>query len=154
MLFSGNSQKQWDSLPLLGEMSPKACILLLPWAAYEVWSHINDGAVVPTSQFVTARMMLLLSGSGVAAFLLNYNNFLIFKYMDSPVAVAVFTNLRKVLTILTSVLLFENGAVEPLNVVGMVVTFVGVALYSVQEMREKERKRRVASNRSKLENIV
>jgi multidrug transporter EmrE-like cation transporter len=160
LLFSGNKEKQWDSLPLLGEMSPKvcllhcdwiefllfvwtqACILLLPWAAYEIWGHVNDGGVVPASQFVTFRMLSLLSGSGVAAFLLNYNNFLIFKYMDSPVAVAVFTNMRKVLTILASIVLFEQGAIEPLNVVGMLVTFAGVAVYTLQEMRDKSKQRR------------
>lgn len=88
-------------------------------------------------------MFGLLSGSGVAAFLLNYNNFLIFKYMDSPVAVAVFTNMRKVLTVLVSIFWFEQGGVQALNVIGMVVTFVGVAIYSMQEVRNKEKKRRM-----------
>jgi hypothetical protein len=154
LLFSGNKQKQWDSLPLLGEMSPKACILLLPWAAYEIWSSFNEGtaALTPPSQFVTGRMLLLLSGSGVSAFLLNYNNFLIFKFMDSPVAVAVFTNLRKVLTILASIVLFEQGGIEWLNVAGMVITFVGVALYTLYEMQEK--KQQNLKKNARGENIV
>lgn len=108
--------------------------------------------MIPASQFLSFRMVMLLSGSGIAAFLLNYNNFLIFKYMDSPVAVAVFTNLRKVMTILASILLFEQGAVESLNVVGMVITFVGVGIYSMQEMGEKRRK--LASKSARRENIV
>jgi glucose uptake protein GlcU len=117
--------------------------LLLPWAAYEIWSHLSEGGVVPASQFLTFRMVALLSGSGIAAFLLNYNNFLIFKYMDSPVAVAVFTNMRKVLTILVSIVLFEQGAIETLNIVGMIITFVGVGVYTIQELRNKEKKRRL-----------
>ncbi len=134
LLFSGNKEKQWDSLPLLAEMSPKACMLLLPWAAVEIWSEPIGGVSV------SPRVALLLAGSGVAAFCLNYNNFLIFKYMDSPVAVAVFTNARKVLTILASIVLFERDDVGWLNVGGMVVTFVGVALFTMQEIREKRRK--------------
>ncbi len=127
--------------------------MLLPWSGYEIWSHLSEsGAVIPASQFLSFRMVMLLSGSGIAAFLLNYNNFLIFKYMDSPVAVAVFTNLRKVMTILASILLFEQGAVESLNVVGMVITFVGVGIYSMQEMGEKRRK--LASKSARRENIV
>lgn len=63
--------------------------------------------------------------------------------MDSPVAVAVFTNMRKVLTILVSIVLFEQGAIETLNIVGMIITFVGVGVYTIQELRNKEKKRRL-----------
>ncbi len=135
LLFSGNKQKQWDSLPLLAEMSPKACVLLLPWAAYEIYS--NDAAAHQVN--LSAKMLLLLAGSGVSAFLLNYNNFLMFKYMDSPVAVAVFTNARKVITILVSIVLFERDDVGWLNVAGMGITFVGVTLYTLHEVHQKRR---------------
>ena len=145
LLFAKN--KQWDSLPLLGAMAPKACLLLLPWAAFEI---VSAETPEEGKEFFSARMVALLCGSGTAAFCLNFNNFLMFKYMDSPVAVAVFTNLRKVVTILISILFFETGNVSSLNIVGMVITFVGVAWFSMHEIQEKKRVQR----KTVLEEIV
>lgn len=143
LLFSSNIN--WDSLALLSEMSPKACLLLLPWSFYEIFS--NDAAY--QMGHLGWRMVFLLCASGVFAFLLNYNNFLIFRYMNSPVAVAVFTNIRKVLTIAFSVVVFEHN-VGFVNMAGMLVTFLGVALYTFQELQEKARARR---KQAKLEMV-
>lgn len=136
LLFT--SSVKWESLTLLSAMSPKACLLLLPWASYEIFS--NEEAMYQVSH-LEGYMFVLLSLSGVFAFFLNYNNFMIFKYMDSPVSVAVFTNVRKVLTIVVSVMVFERE-LNVVNVAGTVTTFLGVALYSYQEMEAKKRKRK------------
>lgn len=131
LLFSSNLK--WDSLSLLAEMSPKASLLLLPWSAYEIFSQDATYQLGHLGLY----MIFLLMASGVAAFLLNYNNFLMFKYMDSPVAVAVFTNVRKVLTIAVSVFVFDHE-IGLLNMLGMAITFTGVALYSIYEINKKK----------------
>lgn len=146
LLFTG--KQQWDSLPLLAEMAPKACILLLPWSCYEIWS--NDAAY--QMGHLSLTMMGLLGLSGVAAFGLNYNNFLIFKYLDSPVAVAVFTNLRKVLMILVSIWLFDKSLGTD-NLFGIAITFLGVFLFTRRELQE-QRLKNLRKNRSKLDVVV
>ena len=145
LLFSG--QQRWDPLALLGAISPKACVLLIPWAAGEIYYTDATDQMLHLS----AYMIFLLSLSGVAAFFLNWNNFGIFKYLDSPVSVAVFTNTRKVATIAVGICLFEKE-LGFLNILGVLTTFLGVFLYSRNELMEK----RAANfrNRSKLDTIV
>ena len=145
LLFSG--KQKWESLPLLAAMSPKACILLLPWAGFEIYSHHAGEQIAHLSNWI----MFLLFCSGLAAFALNFNNFRIFKYLDSPVAVAVFTNMRKVLTIAVSIWVFDRQ-VGWYNMVGILVTFAGVFIFTMQELEANKRQQML--KKSKLDMIV
>jgi drug/metabolite transporter (DMT)-like permease len=74
------------------------------------------------------RLWGLVWLSGFIAFFLNVANFLVTKY-TSPVALQVFGNVKVVLSITISLVIFGNR-VSVWSVVGCAITLGGVALYN------------------------
>jgi uncharacterized membrane protein len=70
--------------------------------------------------------MILLNG--VMAFYLNYCNFMTNK-KTSALTITVAGNVKHVLTILISVMIFQNP-ISYLNIIGTIVTIFGAIIYS------------------------
>jgi len=78
--------------------------------------------------FCTGSFMLFLIMNGVAAFALNFSNFMTNK-LTSPLSITVAGNVKHVVTILISVWYFKNP-ISTLNAFGTVITIFGAAVYS------------------------
>lgn len=112
-----------DALSLLRHMSRSSVVVLALYALLsgEVAALLADTAVQ------RPRVAAAVLASGVIAFLLNVCNFLVTQY-TSAVALQVLGNVKVVLSIGTSLLVFGNS-LAPVSAVGCLVTLAGVALY-------------------------
>jgi drug/metabolite transporter (DMT)-like permease len=112
-----------DALSLLRHMSRSSVVILALYALLsgELAALAADTAV----QRVDVALAVL--ASGVIAFLLNVCNFLVTQY-TSAVALQVLGNVKVVLSIGTSLLIFGNS-LAPLSAVGCLITLGGVVLY-------------------------
>jgi solute carrier family 35 protein E3 len=129
-------ENRLDSVNLLYYMAPLAFVVNLPFAyMYEMQGVINHSYEDVSAHVVV--MLLLLSG--FVAFLLNLSVFFAIK-STSALTFTVFGNLKVVIVIILSVIIFQNE-ITVWNGVGCVVAFVGICLYSYQEYTIKEQKR-------------
>jgi drug/metabolite transporter (DMT)-like permease len=125
-----------DSVNLLYYMAPLAFLVDLPFAYY----FESDAVMNHSYNDVTANeitFLLLLSGG--VAFLLNLSVFFAIK-STSALTFTVFGNLKVVIVIILSVVIFQNE-ITVFNALGCLVAFVGICSYSYQEYSLKEQKR-------------
>lgn len=114
-----------DSMSLLYHMSgPSVLILGAISAATEHAAFYEERLYTAEA----ARLWGLILLSGCVSFFLNLANFLVTKY-TSAVALQVLGNVKVVLSILVSLLIFGNKVSE-WSVLGSVITLLGVAMYN------------------------
>lgn len=89
------------------------------------WWEINGGW----------RFAVLLSFNGFMAFFLNWCNFMTTK-MTSALTVTVAGNVKHIMTIIFSILIFHNP-VSAMNALGTLITVFGAAIYSWLEYKSK-----------------
>lgn len=118
-----SDEDKLDALSLLQHMSRYSIAMLSIYAllAGEVHACLADERVQ------RPRVAATVLGSGAIAFLLNVCNFLVTKY-TSAVTLQVLGNVKVVLSIGTSLLIFGN-ALSPVSALGCAITLGGVWLY-------------------------
>ena len=125
----------WEPIFLLNVMSPRAAIFLLPLTVSEIYYHSQT---VPISQLLNAKILLGLGFGGVLAFLLNASNFVTYKEMNSPLLYSVIGNVKKVGMYCVS-LMVDPVPVTSVNILGIFLTGIGVAYYSLIEYFKKQK---------------
>jgi solute carrier family 35 protein E3 len=129
-----------DSVNLLYYMAPLAFVVDLPAVFYFEYEDILNHSFHNIS-FSTVCVLLFFSG--FVAFLLNLSVFFAIQ-STSALTFTVFGNLKVVIVIILSVLIFQNE-ITLLNGLGCLVAFVGICAYSYQEYNIKETKRLAAA---------
>ena len=118
-------EERLDSMSLLYHMSgPSVLILGVISAATEHAAFHDERLYAPEA----ARLWGLILLSGGVSFFLNLANFVVTKY-TSAVSLQVLGNVKVVLSILVSLLIFNNKVSE-FSVLGSVITLLGVAMYN------------------------
>lgn len=139
-------QYRLDSVNLLYYMAPLAFLVNLPFAFYfeaqGVMNHSYSDISAPV-------IIMLLTFSGFVAFLLNLSVFFAIK-STSALTFTVFGNLKVVIVIILSVIIFQNE-ITVYNGLGCIVAFVGICAYSYQEYTIKEQKRLAALESIKVD---
>ncbi|KAM9975843.1 hypothetical protein ACTFIW_013235 [Dictyostelium discoideum] len=126
--------QQMNAVNLLYYMSPISCCLLFPLSAFMEWNAIaNEWPLYGESKPI---VILLLSG--LIAFLLNTFTFLVIK-LTSPLTYTVSGNLKVVLSISISILVFKNET-NFFNVLGCAIAIMGVVCYSNIKYEESKSK--------------
>jgi len=87
-----------------------------------------EGLMETWQDYHNGPFMSFLVTNGVAAFALNFSNFMTNK-LTSPLSITVAGNVKHVVTILISVWYFKNP-ISNLNAIGTFITIIGAALYS------------------------
>jgi drug/metabolite transporter (DMT)-like permease len=141
-------QYRLDSVNLLYYMAPLAFLVNLPFAYYFEAEDVMNRSYVDVSAH---EIVLLLFLSGFVAFLLNLSVFFAIK-STSALTFTVFGNLKVVIVILLSVIIFQNE-ITAYNGMGCVVAFMGICAYSYQEYTIKEQKRLAALEAVKVESL-
>ncbi|EGC35066.1 hypothetical protein DICPUDRAFT_92094 [Dictyostelium purpureum] len=116
--------QQMNAVNLLYYMSPISFCLLFPIAAFTEFESIQSEWAL----YGESRPVVILALSGVIAFLLNTFTFLVIKF-TSPLTYTVSGNLKVVLSITISILIFKNET-NFLNIVGCAIAVIGVIWYS------------------------
>lgn len=111
--------------------------LIMEKDAISEWWRANYTDAAVGQGLDSTQFALLLLANGAMAFLLNYANFMTTK-KTSALTVTVAGNVKHILTILLSVMMFKNP-ISLLNGVGTLVTLVGAVVYSFLEYNEKAR---------------
>mmetsp|Transcript_18102 Transcript_18102/g.29739 ORF Transcript_18102/g.29739 Transcript_18102/m.29739 type:complete len:349 (+) Transcript_18102:267-1313(+) len=128
-------QFKFDPVNLLYYMAPLSLFMLAPFAFVTEVSTI-----LARPEFVgNTELMTVLLISGVIAFLLNWTTFLAIQ-CTSSLTFNVSGNLKSVIAIIVSVLIFKNE-IGLLNALGCLVALGGVGWYGLlrHEIAEKER---------------
>eukprot|EP01132_Coremiostelium_polycephalum_P000443 gene443-561_t len=130
--------QQMNAINLLYYMTPSSFLMLLPLAYYTEWESIQTkwplyGEVGP---------LVILFLSGLIAFLLNIFTFLVIKF-TSPLTYTVSGNLKVILSISISILIFRNE-INILNGLGGAIAIAGVVWYS--QIKYEESKLKTASS--------
>eukprot|EP01133_Synstelium_polycarpum_P012394 gene12394-14543_t len=115
---------QLNAMNLLYYMAPVALLLLAPFSIMLELGDIRDN----WPKFGEITPIVVLVVSGVIAYLLNVFTFLVIKY-TSPLTYTVSGNLKVVLSITISILIFKNE-VSFFNGIGCAIAIVGVVWYS------------------------
>ncbi|EFA85982.1 hypothetical protein PPL_01215 [Heterostelium album PN500] len=105
-----------------------AIISLATWFILNISTLILNKYIYGWDGYGTVRPLLILIASGIIAFLLNVFTFLVIKY-TSPLTYTVSGNLKVVLSITISILIFKNE-VNFLNAIGCGIAIIGVIWYS------------------------
>ncbi|KAL0222350.1 hypothetical protein RCL1_002204 [Eukaryota sp. TZLM3-RCL] len=116
-----------DPFLLLSILCPFALIVLGPYSLIKEQSKLIDFL---DNAGVLAWFLVL--SSGFFAFFLNFSNFMLNK-SAGPLTVTICGIVKQILTIILSVLIFQN-IVTPLNCTGMFVVIGGVCLYSYAQI--------------------
>jgi len=87
-----------------------------------------EGLMSTWQEYYNGPFLSFLLTNGVAAFALNFSNFMTNK-LTSPLSITVAGNVKHVVTILISVWYFKNP-ISTLNGIGTIITIFGAALYS------------------------
>eukprot|EP00276_Gloeochaete_wittrockiana_P000571 CAMPEP_0184671600 /NCGR_PEP_ID=MMETSP0308-20130426/85600_1 /TAXON_ID=38269 /ORGANISM="Gloeochaete witrockiana, Strain SAG 46.84" /LENGTH=166 /DNA_ID=CAMNT_0027118765 /DNA_START=746 /DNA_END=1246 /DNA_ORIENTATION=+ len=134
-------QFKFDPVNLLYYMAPLSLIILSPFAAFNEMSDI----LVRTEFMESVDLAMVLTISGMIAFLLNWTTFLAIQ-CTSSLTFNVSGNLKSVIAIIISVIIFKNE-IGPLNALGCLVALGGVCWYGLlrHEIAEKERALKSAS---------
>eukprot|EP01112_Ceratiomyxa_fruticulosa_P012916 TRINITY_DN35_c0_g1_i1.p1 TRINITY_DN35_c0_g1~~TRINITY_DN35_c0_g1_i1.p1 ORF type:complete len:435 (-),score=84.34 TRINITY_DN35_c0_g1_i1:78-1382(-) len=125
LLLEGGTMKKMDPINLLLYMAPTSFAILLPLSFASEWGGIHQHFAAHPEQIGKASLILL--GSGVIAFLLNYSTFIVASLLSS-LAMVVTGNIKAVTNIVISVLIFRNK-MTVFNVFGCVVALGGAAWY-------------------------
>jgi len=128
-----------DSMNLLYYMAPVSFILIFP-AAYVLESEGLKAYDFET--FGQSFVLFNLTISGIVAYLLNLCVFFAIK-STSPLTFTVFGNLKVVLVVIISVMIFKNE-ITIWNGVGCFIAIAGIIWYNSIEYQIKEAKKRAA----------
>jgi len=131
-LLLSDEDDRLDAISLLYYMSPP-CFAILFFIAVFSEPELMLDSVVFGQMLSDWNLMSWLISSGVIAFFLNIMNLLVTKY-TSAVTLQVLGNVKVVLSILVSVLIFQNQ-VSFLSWIGCSVTLLGVNWYSMATKR-------------------
>lgn len=118
-------EEKLDSMSLLYHMAGPSIVIL------SLFSAATEHAAFHEERLYTreaTRLWGLIVLSGCVSFFLNLANFLVTKY-TSAVALQVLGNVKVVLSILVSLLIFGNKVSE-WSVLGSIITLFGVAMYN------------------------
>jgi drug/metabolite transporter (DMT)-like permease len=131
-ILMSDEEDRLDALSLLYYMSPPCFgFLFVLCVVSEPELMLNSQALLDV--FSNSGLLFWLWISGVVAFVLNIMNLLVTKY-TSAVTLQVLGNVKVVLSIIVSVIIFQNK-VSFLSWIGCAVTLVGVNWYSVASKR-------------------
>ncbi|KAL0478095.1 UDP-galactose transporter [Acrasis kona] len=126
-LLSGKNKL--NSLNLVFNMAPPSALMLIPFALYfETLPFTTPNTWLNWKYVGDAVSVIILVGSGLIAFALNWSTFIVVNN-TSPLTLNVAGNLKVIITVGLSVLLF-NSPVSFLNILGCLVAVVGVTLYN------------------------
>ncbi len=116
---------------MLGKLSPASSIVMFFFALMngEVSKFLN------VYQDISIGTYMLVLLSGVMAFFLNWTNFLANKH-TSPLTMSVLGNVKQALIIGLSILLFHTQVLL-MSSVGVVITMIGMMLYTYLTYKEK-----------------
>lgn len=128
-----------DAINMVYYMAPASFVLIVPFALIYEYNGIStyDYEQLGFNYVVFALML-----SGCVAYLLNICTFFAIK-STSPLTFTVFGNLKVVVVIVISVLIFRNK-IGIMNAVGCFVAIVGIIWYNSIEYNIKEEKKRLA----------
>eukprot|EP01111_Echinosteliopsis_oligospora_P004415 TRINITY_DN1710_c0_g1_i1.p1 TRINITY_DN1710_c0_g1~~TRINITY_DN1710_c0_g1_i1.p1 ORF type:complete len:357 (+),score=57.94 TRINITY_DN1710_c0_g1_i1:264-1334(+) len=138
MLLTGSLKL--DSVNLVYYMAPISFMMILPMAI------LAEGTAVSAYEFEaygSGFVLINLIVSGCVAYLLNICTFFAIK-STTPLTFTVFGNLKVVVVIVVSVLIFRNE-ITIWNGLGCFIAIVGILWYNSIEYRIKEEKKRLAS---------
>ena len=119
----------FDPIQLIYYMAPPGALLLLPWALVGEGRDVLHWSQQAVQQGEWPRALGLLSLSGIGAFLLNVCMFTVLK-QTSSVTLTVAGNLKVVLVIYASLLLFHNP-VTAANMLGSLIAIAGCTWYGL-----------------------
>jgi len=127
--FLSGSYKM-NAVDLLARVAPMAFVQMLVAVYFFEWERLSQNLDVFFEPKVFSSVLL----SGVMAFLLNVTNFFT-NQKTSPLTLTVGGNVKQVLTIVLSIVIFQNP-VTLLSSIGMIVTLVGAAIYSAVKYKQ------------------
>lgn len=127
-----------DSINMVYYMAPISFVLILPVAFFYEYEKLLEYKHEEHGGFNYVVIVLLLSGT--VAYLLNICTFFAIK-STSPLTFTVFGNLKVVVVIIISVLIFQNE-INIMNGVGCLVAIVGIIWYNAIEYQLKEAKKK------------
>jgi len=127
-----------DSINMVYYMAPISFLIILPAALYYEYSGLMNYEHESGFNYVAAVLTL----SGVVAYLLNICTFFAIK-STSPLTFTVFGNLKVVVVIIISVMIFRNE-INFMNGIGCFVAIVGIIWYNAIEYQIKEEKKKKA----------
>lgn len=137
MILTGSMRL--DAINMVYYMAPVSFVLILPFALFYEYAGLQ---LYDHSEFGFNYVVGSLITSGAVAYLLNICTFFAIK-STSPLTFTVFGNLKVVLVIVISVLIFKNE-IGVMNGVGCFVAIVGIIWYNSIEYQIKEEKKRMA----------
>lgn len=115
-----------DSINLLYYMAPPSVVILIPFCVFMEANSVKTWVQDPAR---TQNDFLLLFLSGVVSYILNVTLFIVLK-ATSSVTVTVAGNVKTVLVIGVSILLFKNP-VTPVNMFGCLIAISGCCWYGL-----------------------
>jgi len=127
-----------DSINMVYYMAPISFIIILPAALYKEYNQLIEYDYDQFGGFNFVAGVLLTSG--VVAYLLNICTFFAIK-STSALTFTVFGNLKVVLVIIISVLIFRNE-INIMNGIGCFVAILGIIWYNSIEYQIKEAKKK------------
>eukprot|EP01100_Stratorugosa_tubuloviscum_P012892 TRINITY_DN6266_c0_g1_i1.p1 TRINITY_DN6266_c0_g1~~TRINITY_DN6266_c0_g1_i1.p1 ORF type:complete len:344 (-),score=159.19 TRINITY_DN6266_c0_g1_i1:62-1093(-) len=128
ILLSDDDDK-FDALSLLYHMSPPSIVMLIAMTLFFEPAILLDWQTISSTLLSNFELVTWIFLSAVIAFFLNIMNFLVTKF-TSAITLQVLGNVKVVLSIIVSVLIFQNS-VPALSWVGCIITLLGVNWYSV-----------------------
>jgi len=126
-----------DSVNMVYYMAPVSFILIVPFAFFYEYTRLLE---YDHTMYGFNYVAAVLLTSGAVAYLLNICTFFAIK-STSPLTFTVFGNLKVVVVIIISVLIFRNE-VTIMNGIGCVVAIIGIIWYNSIEYQIKEEKKR------------